>query len=145
MHAPGTSSGCVFFHLLENGAYVALAPEWEVAIMATRNGPQSHNRPQGRDTGGGGERQKPAHEYRCGRIKGTIWRQEGKESPWFSVSIVRSYVDGNKQWKTAATFGKDDLLVVAEVARHCWQWIAANGNGKSDGEGGDDVPFDDQF
>ncbi len=115
--------------------------------MATRNnGPQSHGRPQGRDNGGGGggERQKPVLEYRAGRIKGAVWSNSGKEGPWFSVTITRSYMDGNKQWKSAASFGKDDLLVVAEVCRKCWQWIAEN-NGKSGGEGGDDVPFDDQF
>lgn len=111
--------------------------------MATRNGTAA---PQGKPQGGG--RNAPAHQVRVGRIQGTVWKNDGKDGAWYSVSITRSYQDGQKQWKQAATFGRDDLLVVAEVSRLCWLFIAQQNGSKLDG-GGDnneengtsDIPF----
>lgn len=82
---------------------------------------------------GNGERTKPAHEVRIGRIKGVVWKNEGKEGPWYSVAVSRSYKDGQDQWKQAHTFGRDDLLVVAEVCRLCWLFIAQQNGSKLDG------------
>jgi hypothetical protein len=70
-------------------------------------------------------RKPPAHEVRVGRIKGTCWRNvtEG-QGEWFSVTITRSYKDTQDKWHTAHSYGRDDLLVIAEVCRLCWLWIA---------------------
>ncbi len=101
--------------------------------MGTRN----NNPPQQGQQRQSGERAKPAHQVRIGgRIQGTVWRNEGKDGPWFSVSITRSYKDGQNNWKQAATFGRDDLLVVAEVARLCWLFIAQQNGSKLDGGNG---------
>lgn len=116
--------------------------------MGTRSNSPPHQGRQGAQGQQGGERQKPAHECRVGRIKGTVWANESKDGKWFSVTITRSYLDGNKQWKSAATFGFQDLLTVAEVSRLCWLFIAQQNGAKldgptsDDGEGnGSDVPF----
>lgn len=77
----------------------------------------------------------PVHEVRIGRIKGTIWQNQGSEGPWYSVSVTRSYKDGDT-WKQAHAYGRDDLLVVAEVARACFLWIASNAARKSSGDEG---------
>ncbi len=82
-----------------------------------------------------GQRDKPAHTVRIGRITGTVWRNEGKDGPWFSVAITRSYLDGQKQWKKAHTYGLSDLLTVAEIARLCWLFIAHQTGSALDGNG----------
>lgn len=95
------------------------------------------------------ERQKPAYECRLGRIKATVWENHHeKTGRWFSVTITRSYKDGQGQWKSASSFGLDDLLVVAEVSRLAYLWIhqqktSGKGSDESSGEGAgtDDVPF----
>lgn len=97
-----------------------------------------------------GERKPPAHECRIKNIRGTVWENHHPEQgKWFSVTITRSYKQG-EEWKTANSFGRDDLLVVGEVARLCWLWIAQqNGTdlggpkapADGDGSGGGDVPF----
>jgi hypothetical protein len=100
----------------------------------------------------GGERQKPSHQVRVGRIQGTVWQNADKDGkPWFSVTISRSYKDNSNppQWKQATSYGRDDLLTVAEVARLCWLFIAQQNGSKLDGNGsegngehkGDDIPF----
>jgi hypothetical protein len=110
--------------------------------MATRNGTATQQGKQG------GERQKPAHQVRIGRIQGTVWANDGKDGKWFSVSITRSYKDGQNVWKQANTFGREDLLTVAEIARLCWLFVAQQNGSKLDGpvsdegdSGNSDIPF----
>lgn len=75
--------------------------------------------------GNGGARVPPVHSVQCGRIRGVVWRNTGSDGEWFSVSVTRSYKDNSDppQWRQAATFGRDDLLIVAEVTRALWAWI----------------------
>lgn len=114
--------------------------------MATKNGGKQQAAPAAAPQ----ERQKPAYECRLGRIKATVWENHHEKSGrWFSVVITRSYKDGQGQWKSAQSFGLDDLLVVAEVSRCAYLWIhsqktsGASGatNGGDAQEGGDDIPF----
>jgi hypothetical protein len=86
---------------------------------------------------GAKERERPAHEVRIGRIRATVWRNHSDQhGAWYSVSITRAFKQGD-QWKSAVTFGKDDLLVVAEVSRLAFHWVAQQlgGNG-TEGNGG---------
>jgi hypothetical protein len=107
--------------------------------MATRNGTVQGR--QGAQGSQGGGRNQPAQTYRIGRIQGTIWKNQSDKGDWFSVSITRSYKDNSKppQWKQATTFGKDDLLTVAEVTRMCFHFIVRQGaSGAEEGHVGDD-------
>ena len=70
-----------------------------------------------------GEKTKPAFEYKAGRIRGACWLNPGKAGPWYSVRVDRTYTDEHGVERSAQTFGRDDLLVVAEVLRVCWMWI----------------------
>lgn len=65
----------------------------------------------------------PAYECRIGRIRGVVHQNEGKDGPWYSVLFLRTYVKGGAEM-TATTFGRADLLVLAEVARDCWRFVA---------------------
>ena len=70
------------------------------------------------------ERQRPAHEVRIGRLRATIWaNQHETQGTWYSITLTRSYKDGSGQWKTASSFGRDDLLVLGEISRQAFHWI----------------------
>ena len=76
---------------------------------------------------------KPVHEIRLGRIKATIWANETQNGSRDNVSttrhnvnITRLYKDGD-QWEDSASFGRDDLLVVAKVADEACSWIYQQG------------------
>ena len=59
--------------------------------------------------------QKPVDEIRIGRVKATIWRNGTDERPRHNVTFGRLYKEAD-QWKTAQSFGRNDLLVLAKVA-----------------------------
>lgn len=85
------------------------------------------------DQGNQGGRKPPAYECRMGRIRAVVWKNDGKDGAWYSVSVTRSYKDGEQNWKQATSFGRDDLLVVAEAVRTCWLWIMAQTTTQQDG------------
>ena len=57
---------------------------------------------------------KPVHEIRLGRIRAAVWQNETEAGVRRSVTFTRLYKDG-EQWKSASSFGADDLLVLAAV------------------------------
>lgn len=62
---------------------------------------------------------RPVHTIRYGHVKAAIWRNVvdvGNHSrPMYNVTFSRSYKDGDT-WKDSASFGPDDLLIVAKAA-----------------------------
>lgn len=74
-----------------------------------------------------GRKNRPAHEVRIGKIRCVIWANENQEGTWYSMTLSRSYKEG-EQWKSAQSFGKDDLLVLSEVSRHAFLWIVRQQN-----------------
>jgi hypothetical protein len=67
-------------------------------------------------------KQKPAHEIRLGRIKVTIWENETDNGTRHNLTICRLYKDG-EEWKQTASFGRDDLPLVAKVVDLAHTWI----------------------
>ena len=67
-------------------------------------------------------KQKPAHEIRLGRVKATIWANETDNRTRHNVTVSRIYKDGD-DWKQTASFGRDDLPLVAKVADMAHLWI----------------------
>lgn len=65
----------------------------------------------------------PVHEVRLGTIRAAIWANETDSGTWYNVTFERSYRDGDN-WKTSASYGRDDLLVLAKVADLAHTWIA---------------------
>ena len=65
-------------------------------------------------------KKEPVFKTRIGLIKASVWLND----TFYSVTIVRSYKDGN-DWHDTSTFGHDDLLNVARVAERCETWIAS--------------------
>jgi hypothetical protein len=68
---------------------------------------------------------KPAQTIQLGRIRATIWaNQNGESDLWFSVTVSRSYRDGN-DWKDTTSFRRDDLPVLAKALDMAYEWIWA--------------------
>lgn len=95
------------------------------------------------------ERQKPAHEVRFGRVKLTIWENHHeKTGRWFSIVPSRSYKDGSGNWKSASSFGLDDVLPLALACQVAFEWIQAQKTSGANGatveteNGGEEpIPF----
>ncbi len=61
-------------------------------------------------------KQKPHDEVRIGTVKAAIWQNDVAGKTRYSVTFSRIYRDAEGQWKTAQSFGRNDLLVLAKVA-----------------------------
>lgn len=87
-------------------------------------------------------KQRPAHEIRLGRIKATIWANQHEGGTWYNVTISRSYKDDD-EWKSSASFGRDELLTVSKAADLANTWIHNQSQGPpTNGSGGDDAHDD---
>lgn len=64
----------------------------------------------------------PVHQIRQGAVSASIWRQQTDKGPMFNVTFQRSYKDG-ETWKTSASFGRNNLLVLSLVAARAFEWI----------------------
>ena len=69
---------------------------------------------------------RPVQEIRLGRVKAAIWANRTREGVIFNVTFERSYKDGDT-WKTATSFGRDDLLKVAKLADQAHSWMTQSG------------------
>ena len=85
------------------------------------------------------KKQRPVHDIRLGRIRAAIWLNETENGPRHNVTISRLYKDGD-DWRDSASFGRDDLPLVAKIADLCHTWIfeqSTNGEGRDAGAGGE--------
>ena len=107
--------------------------------MAVKNSPQKPPAPA-QENG----KQRPAHEIRLGRIKATIWANQGDNGTWYNVTLSRNYKDGD-EWKSSNSFGRDELLTVAKAADLANSWIHEQNhtpvpNGADNG-GEEEIPY----
>lgn len=69
---------------------------------------------------------KPIKEFRAGKIKGAIWREEKSNDKGtfvnYSISITKSYKDKDT-WKETTTFFPDDLPKLEIVTKACYAFI----------------------
>jgi hypothetical protein len=68
--------------------------------------------------------QQPAHKIRFGVLQVTIWRNVGEKGPWYSAVPTRSYKKGDDAWAESDSLNADDLLIMAELLRQAFSWIA---------------------
>jgi hypothetical protein len=66
----------------------------------------------------------PAHKIRISNLSVTIWRNSSDKGTWYSATPSRSYKQGDETWKETDSLGFDDLLVMAELHRQTFCWIA---------------------
>ena len=88
-------------------------------------------------------RQRPVHEVRFGRVRAAVWENQTDGGVRHNVTLTRLYKDG-EQWKDSASFGRDDLPLVAKVVDLAHSWIfqqSASNVDRSNGETADDGHF----
>ncbi len=78
-------------------------------------------------------KEKPVHEIRLGAIKAAIWRNSTEQGTRFNATFERIYKEG-EQWKSTASFGRDDLLGLAKVADQAHSRIHEQKSQGGDGE-----------
>jgi len=82
--------------------------------------------------------QRPVHEIKLGRVRASIWaNRSGRNTAWYSVSLVRCYRDGDT-WKETSSFGRDDLPLVAKASEMAYRWIWNEAETSSNGVGSHD-------
>lgn len=56
----------------------------------------------------------PAAKFRDGRLEVTVWENSNDENTWYSVTLERSYKDG-EDWKKTGSLNGDDALKAAHL------------------------------
>ena len=60
---------------------------------------------------------KPILERRLGRVRAAIWQNATEKGTRYNVTFSKLYRDKEDSWKDTASFAREDLLLLAEVAR----------------------------
>jgi hypothetical protein len=66
---------------------------------------------------------RPVHEVRLGRIKAAVWANQTEAGVRHNVTVSRVYRDGDGDWQTSDSFGRDDLPLLAKVVDRAHSWI----------------------
>ena len=61
------------------------------------------------------EKTKPVAKVKQGLIEASIWKNEIANGARYSVTFAKHYKKDDR-WKSTASFGPDDLLILAQVA-----------------------------
>jgi hypothetical protein len=67
---------------------------------------------------------KPVHKIRGAGIEISIWKNEGANGPWYSITVCRNYKQGNER-KTSDNYGEDDLLRLAKLINEADTWTTS--------------------
>jgi hypothetical protein len=65
----------------------------------------------------------PVKTLRLGRIKAAIWENSADERTYYNVTFARTYLDEEKKFHDADSFGRDDLLLLAKLADQAHSFI----------------------
>lgn len=68
------------------------------------------------------DKAKPAHKIQHRGIAVAIWKNDGKNGPFYSVTLSRRYKQG-EEWKESASYDEDDLLLLTELLAEAHAWI----------------------
>jgi hypothetical protein len=70
------------------------------------------------------EKNKPETTIRVGGgVKAAIWKNETDNGVRYSVTIARTYKDGNGDLQDTASFSRSDLLFVAKAADKAFDFL----------------------
>src|SRR5262249_4090092 len=64
----------------------------------------------------------PIKTLRAGRIQAAIWENHSDKGTYYNVTVNRSSKEGDT-WKSTASFGRDDLLVLAQLLGSAYTFI----------------------
>lgn len=78
--------------------------------------PQSRNAPAAGSA--------PVKTLRLGRIKAAVWENSNAEQrTFYNVTFARTYMDEEKKFHDADSFGRDDLLLLSKLADQAHSFI----------------------
>jgi hypothetical protein len=60
---------------------------------------------------------RPVENVRHGNVEIAVWRNEGEKGTFYSASAPVIRYNDNGEWKDGSSFGRHDLLDLAEAAR----------------------------
>lgn len=89
---------------------------------------------------------KPVEAIRFGTLSASIWRNQGKDGAWYSVSFQRSYKDNDGDWNYSDTFNLHDLCELSLLAQRAFgaiQSLTAKDRANKAEVGSDDDDADD--
>ena len=87
------------------------------------------------EAGGLEEKTQPAQVVRIRNVRAAIWQNARPDgSTWYSTTFSRSYRSDDGSWHSTDSFGGNDLLTLAELARQAFLWIV-------EATQGGDTPF----
>ena len=113
-----------FWLFLGDARNVSASIERTASLMANQT--KKKGQANGQQNGNGqGDRKPPVKEFRLGAVRASIWLNQGQQGPWYSVTLSRRYLQGT-EWKTASSYGRDNLFQVAEVCRLSAVWCYEN-------------------
>lgn len=52
---------------------------------------------------------KPVKKFRVGNMSASVWKNDGTNNPFYTVTLQRSYKDG-EDWKNTDSMGHGDLM-----------------------------------
>lgn len=67
---------------------------------------------------------KPIQQYRDGAIRAAIWANSSEKGTFYSVTITRTFKEGEK-YKDSASFSGTELLRVSRIASLAYDYISA--------------------
>ena len=67
---------------------------------------------------------KPSVKFRVGNMNAAVWKNEGDNGSFYSVTLVRSYKDSDGKWQNSDGIGAGDLLNAMKALERCENWIA---------------------
>lgn len=65
---------------------------------------------------------KPEYSIRRRSVQAAIWKNDGKNGPFYRATFSRRYKDG-ETWKSTESFNADDLVDLMLVAALALDWI----------------------
>ena len=67
---------------------------------------------------------------RLGRIKAAIWENGAEPRSFCNVTFARTYMDEEKKFHDADSFGRDDLLLLSKLADQAHTFICERQSGQ---------------
>ena len=67
---------------------------------------------------------KPVKKFRIGFVQAAIWKNDSTNSSFYTVTLQRSYKDGD-EYKNTDQLGSSDLLNAAKVLERAETYIAS--------------------
>jgi hypothetical protein len=76
---------------------------------------------------------KPVQTIRYGSVKATIWRNDGEQGAFYTVTVSRSWRDKTtNEWHDSSSFHFKDLPHLAKAVSDAHSWIAWQERRQSD-------------